>query len=203
MQTVVTMLETLAVFSDDRVKRYLLRKTWDKDKPKLAVIMLAPSEASGIELDSTTLLVLNNASRLGYGRVDILNLFATLNDFSLKQAEDADQENITYIVNSAKEVDDIVYCAGVGKAKNKTFIRRQAEVILALRPFEDKLKCLTNTSGNARLQHPLSPAVRVWKLSPLTVSELVPSVPKEEAQKEETASSTTAKDAKKRSKVKG
>ena len=119
MKTIVTNMETTAVFTDDGTKRYLLRKTWEIEKPKLAVIMLAPSEASGIELDSTTLLVLNNSSRLGYGSVDILNLFATLNDFSLKQAEDEDVENLDYVIKSAKDVDDIIYCAGVGKAKIK------------------------------------------------------------------------------------
>ena len=65
MKSIVTTLTTEAVFSDDGVKRYLLRKTWDESKPKLAIIMLAPSEASGIELDTTTQLVLNNAARLG------------------------------------------------------------------------------------------------------------------------------------------
>lgn len=86
MEKIVATLTTEAVFSDDGLKRYLLRKTWDDTKPKLAIVMLAPSEASGIELDTTTQLVLNNSARLGYGSVSIVNLFATLNDFSLKQA---------------------------------------------------------------------------------------------------------------------
>ena len=49
MKSITTTLTTEAVFSDDGLNRYLLRKTWDADKPKIAVIMLAPSEASGIE----------------------------------------------------------------------------------------------------------------------------------------------------------
>lgn len=173
MPTITTTLTTMATFSDSNLKRYLLRKTWDENKPKLAIIMLAPSEASGIELDSTTLLVLNNASRLGYGGVDILNLFATLNDFGLKEAEDEDPDNLNAIVQSVQEADSIIYAAGVGKAKSKVFQRRQEQVVTALRPYEDKLHCLTNESGRARLQHPLSPAVRTWHLSPLKVSELI------------------------------
>ena len=173
MQTVQTTLITTATFSDDNKKRYLLRKEWDSKRPKLAVIMLAPSAASGIELDSTTQLVLNNANRLGYGRVDILNLFTTLNDFDLKEAESEDRKNIKVIVKSAEEADEIVYAAGVGKAKNKMFQARQKQVLEALRTFENKLFCLTNESGKARLQHPLSPAVRVWHMSPLKVSELI------------------------------
>lgn len=174
MKETKTTLHTKAVFSDDGSKRYLLQKVWDGEKPRMTVIMLAPSEAAGIELDSSTLLVLNNVSRLGYGSVDILNLFATLNDFSLKEAEEEDAENLRAIVTSAKKADCIVYAAGVGKAKNKAFVRRQQQVMEALAPYEKKLHCLCRENGEARLQHPLSPAVRYWKLSPLSVQELMP-----------------------------
>lgn len=135
--------------------------------------MLAPSEASGVELDSTTHLVLNNCARLGYGSVTIVNLFATLNDFSLRQAEDDDPENLGFIIEAAKNADQIIYAPGTGKVKNKAFQKRQVQVLSALAPYEVKLCCLCDENGMARLQHPLSPAVRVWHLSPLKVSELV------------------------------
>lgn len=109
METIKTTLTTTAAFSDDGSKRYLLTKTWEEDKPSLAIIMLAPSEASGIVLDSTTLLVLNNAARLGYGSVTILNLFATLNDFAFRQADDEDSENLNVIVAAVKEADAAIY----------------------------------------------------------------------------------------------
>lgn len=181
MNTIVTTLTTEAVFSDDRKKRYLLRKVWDAKKPRLTAIMLAPSAASGIELDSSTLLVLNNSARLGYGSVEIVNLFAMLNDFSLKHAESEDEENCKVILDSAKKSDAIVYAAGVGKAKNKAFQLRQKQVLEALRPLEGKLHCLSSENGEARLQHPLSPAVRAWNLSPLKVAELIGEPPKEKS----------------------
>ena len=65
MKTIATTLATVAQFSDDGNKRYLLRKIWNEKLPSLTVIMLAPSEASGIVLDTTTQLCLNKASRLG------------------------------------------------------------------------------------------------------------------------------------------
>ena len=176
METIKTTLTTTAVFSEDGSKRYLLTKTWDSSKTNLAIIMLAPSEASGITLDSTTMLVMNNASRLGYGSVTVLNLFATLNDFGLKQAELEDAENLKVILSAAQTADVIVYAAGVGRAKNKLFQERQRQVLTALQPVEHKLFCLCNEAGNARLQHPLSPAVRTWELSPLKIEELVESV---------------------------
>lgn len=120
MEKIVTTLTTEALFADDSLKRYLLRKTWDDSKPKLAIVMLAPSEASGIELDTTTQLVLNNCSRLGYGSMSIVNLFATLNDSSLKQAEEEDPENMDVIVQQAQDADIIVFAPGVGKPKAKS-----------------------------------------------------------------------------------
>ncbi len=174
MKTIKTLLTTEAVFSNDQKKRYLLKKSWDDKKPHLAIIMLTPSEASGISLDTTTQLVLNNSDRLGFGSVSIINLFCTLNDFSLSQAEEADKENLKIIQEVAETADTIVYAAGVGKAKNKAFQKRQADVLTLLKPFKKKLRCLCNQNGEARLQHPLSPAVRTWYLSPMTIDELIP-----------------------------
>lgn len=171
--TITTTLITEAVFSDDSLKRYLLRKTWNTELPKLAIIMLAPSAASGIALDNTTSLVLNNADRLGYGSVAIVNLFATLNDFSLAHAEDEDPDNLKAILSICETADLIIWAPGTGKIKSKVFQKRQQQVLNALRPFESKLNCLTNADGKARLQHPLSPALKTWVLSPLSVNELI------------------------------
>lgn len=185
MNTITTTLITKAVFSDDGTKRYLLHKVWEAEKPSLAIIMLAPSNAAGIELDTTTQLVLNNASRLGYGSVAVLNLFAVLDDFSLSQKETEDVENIRTIVEMAETADTIIYAAVVGKAKNKAFQLRQKQVLTALIPFESKLNCLCSKDGNSRLQHPLSPAVRTWYLSPFRISEIIPEAesPKPEQKK--------------------
>ena len=173
MKEITTTMTTAAMFSEDGTKRYHLTKAWDETMPRLAIIMLAPSEASGIVLDNTTMLVLNNASALGYGSVTILNLFATLGDFGLKTVEPCDEENIEVILGAAEKADAIVYAAGVGKATNKLFLERQSQVLTALAPFEEKLYCLTNASKGARFQHPLSPAVRIWVLSKMQISELV------------------------------
>lgn len=173
MHTIETTLITQAVFSDDHVKRYLLKKTWDTSLPKLAICMVVPSIAAGIELDSTTSLVLNNASRLGFGSVAIVNLFATLGDFTLSQAEDEDPENLEAIVSAAADADMVIYAPGVGKAKLQVFQERATQVLNALKPYENKLRCLTSKSGKARLQHPLSPSVRTWNIAELSLAELL------------------------------
>ena len=194
MNNIKTILTTEAAFSDDGLKRYLLKKCWDEEKPKITAIMLAPSAAAGIELDSTTQLVLNNVSRLGYGSVSIVNLFANLNDFALKEAEDEDPENMNAIVTAAKEADLVVYAPGVGKAKSKTFQQRQEQVLNALQPYEDKLHCLCSVNGGGRLQHPLSPVVRVWGLSPLKITELLPEPVKVEKTQKKKAPVKAAKE---------
>ncbi len=174
MNTIETTLTTQAVFSDDETKRYLLKKTWNADLPKLTICMLAPSIASGIELDSTTSLVLNNASALGFGSVSIVNLFSTLGDFTLSEAESEDPENLKAIVDACKDADLIVYAPGVGKAKLQAFQERSKQVLEALRPYEKKLKCLASASGKTKLLHPLCPAVRKWNIAVLPIQELLP-----------------------------
>ena len=174
MNITASTMETRAVFSDDGTHRYLLEKVWEPEKPRLGIIMLAPSTATDILFDSTTLQVLNNVSRLGYGSVSILNLFARLDDFALKHAEDTDEENLKMIAEVIGRCDTLVYAPGVGKAGSRAFQMRQEQVLQLLKPFEDKLFCISNEKGNVRLMHPLCPQVRVWKLSPFQVSELLP-----------------------------
>lgn len=180
MKTEVSTLHTEAVYSDDYSRRYVLKKMWDDSKPKLAIILLAAGSAGTVLLDKTTQLVINNSARLGYGSVSIMNLSAVLNDFNLHHTEDP--ENVKVIVEEAKIAEKVVFSPGTGKANNPNFIRLQEQVLLALRPYEDKLNCLCNADGGARLQHPLSPQVQVWNLSPLKVSELV-AIPEETEQK--------------------
>lgn len=173
MKTETTTLTTQATYSDDGEKRYLLKKTWDEKKPKMAIVMLHPSIADGIQLDTTTQLVINNASRLGYGSVAIVNLSAVLNDFNLSRSEEEDPENTNVIVDMAKSAESVIYAPGTGKSKSKTFLHLQKRVLLALKDYESKLYCLCNEDGEGRLQHPLSPQVRTWSLSPLKISELI------------------------------
>ena len=121
-----------------------MRKSWDGKKLSMAVIMLAPSSACGIECDSTTMLVLNNALRLGYGKVSVLNLFAEIDDYKLKRVEEADNGNLKVIVDECAKADVIVYAPGVGKAQNKLFQKRQEQVLNAIDAHKDKLRCLCN-----------------------------------------------------------
>ena len=192
MREITSDLRTEIIVSDDGANRYSLRKVWDENKPSLAIIMMCPSSSGEVAVDTSTMLVLANCYRLGYGSVTILNLFSKINDFGLKETGDEDQENIQAILTAAEKCTCLVMGAGTGKAKNKTFQRRLEQVLTAIRPYEDKLYCLCDENGGSKYLHPLSPRVRDWCLMPLKVAELI-EVPTEE-QTPKTKGKTTKKE---------
>lgn len=178
MKEIISNLRTEILASEDETQRYSLRKVWAEDKPSLAIVMMCPSSSGIVAVDTSTALTIGNCYRLGYGSVTILNLFSTVNDFALQNAEGEDPENLQVIVAAAEKADCLVLGAGTGKAKNKLFQKRLEQVLTALRPYESKLHCLCDENGGSRGLHPLSPRVREWYLSPMKISELLPEPPK-------------------------
>ena len=65
-----------AIFSPDRKYRYNLWRAWDIENPTVIFIMLNPSTADENVLDPTLRRCLGYAMDLGFGRMEILNLFA-------------------------------------------------------------------------------------------------------------------------------
>ena len=62
MQTDKGTMKTETIFSDDRSRRYLLRREWDNKKLKATVIMTNPSTADLHTMDFTTLYSLKSAA---------------------------------------------------------------------------------------------------------------------------------------------
>jgi hypothetical protein len=69
-------VERGADLSDDRVYRYRLWRVWDKTRRGVTWIMLNPSTADARTDDATVIRCRNFARSWGYGRIDVLNLFA-------------------------------------------------------------------------------------------------------------------------------
>lgn len=65
-----------AVLSDDRAYRYRLWRVWDATRPRACYIMLNPSTADENADDATIRVCRGRAIRLGYGGLDVVNLFA-------------------------------------------------------------------------------------------------------------------------------
>ena len=182
MREIISNLRTEILESDCGTKRYILRKEWDPVKPSLGILMLCPSSSGEVAVDTSTSLVLSNCYRLGYGSVTIVNLFSTINDFDLKSADNEDPENLQVILDAVSSTSCFVVGCGTGKSKNAKFHQRLEQVLLALRPYEDKLHCLCDKNGGSKYLHPLSPRVREWHLAPLFMSDLI-DIPAEEPTK--------------------
>ena len=97
----------------------------------------------------------------------------------MQDPNEFDEENLQAILKAAEASDCFVLGAGTGKAKNKVFQQRLEQVLMALRPYEDKLHCLCDKDGGSRGLHPLSPRLRQWCLSKCSVSEFI-DIPMEE-----------------------
>jgi len=69
------MIESSAIFSDDRVYRYVLTRSWDTGKPKCMFIGLNPSTADEIDNDPTVRRCINFARDLDYGTLVMMNIF--------------------------------------------------------------------------------------------------------------------------------
>lgn len=173
MKEIISNLKTEIVMSDDESRRYSLRKMWDGSKPSLAILMICPSSSGEVAVDTSTMLTLGNCYRLGYGSVTILNLFSKVNCFDLKGENETDEENLQAILKAAESAECFIIAVGTGKAKNKVFQRRLEQVLLTLRPYEEKLYCLCDEDGGSRGLHPLSPRLRKWCLSKCSVSEFI------------------------------
>ena len=108
-------LRTEVVYSDDMNHRYIIRKEWDKNKPKATIIMINPSTADEIEMDRTTMNIINNLKRLNYTSVDICNLFSYITP-KLKIGDSLDEllhpENDIYIEKSDLKCDSLIIAWG-------------------------------------------------------------------------------------------
>lgn len=162
-----TILKSDLLYNEDKSKRYMLRLEWEKSKPKMCIIMLAVGKSNGIYFDRTTNLVIENADRLGYGTVDILNLFSSIDrNFN----EKTDKENISAIDTSAKSAEIVIFAAGTHHKTDKRIAERQKEVLAILKRCDKKLYCIADDEGK-KFYHPLCPKVREWNLTKFDVEE--------------------------------
>ena len=72
MITTRSSVRTEVIYSDDMNHRLILKKDWSRDKEKLkcTIIMINPSTADEIEMDRTTMNIINNLKRLNYHTTD-------------------------------------------------------------------------------------------------------------------------------------
>jgi hypothetical protein len=92
-----------AIFSDCDRYRYRLWRVWDASLPRLCFVMLNPSRATHEILDPTVTRCQKRAQSLGYGGLEVVNIFAlrSTDPKALYEVDDpVGKENITQILRS-------------------------------------------------------------------------------------------------------
>ena len=95
--------------------RYLLWREWNSQSKTVSFIMLNPSRADAEINDPTITRCINFARSWGYGRLEVVNLFAyrTSKPFLLKQAaEPIGSDNDRYILEAVRRSDRVILAWG-------------------------------------------------------------------------------------------
>jgi len=71
-----TYVDADATFGDDRTYRYRLSRTWEPSGPTAAFVLCNPSTADAAADDRTVTRCVKYAAGMGFGRVEMANLFA-------------------------------------------------------------------------------------------------------------------------------
>lgn len=161
METIKSTLETEAIFSDDQQHRYLLKKTWDKDKQVITIITMYPHYDGVINIDLTTQLIMNKVSEMdAFGSINFVNLYSNITTpINLKHLENAyDKHTDIQIMKAVKESDEVILAWGA-YAKKPIVEARVNEVLEMLKPHKKKVKRLINPATN-EIMHPLNPKAR-------------------------------------------
>ena len=167
MRNIKCTLETEAIFSDDNQHRYLLKKTWDKDKKIISVITCYPNFEGTKKLDLTTQLIMNKVVEMDeFGSINFVNLYSNITTpINIKHLENShDKHTDIQIMKAVKESDEVILAWGA-YAKKPAVESRVNEVLEMLKPHEKKVKKLINPQTN-EIIHPLNFIARsIWTLN--------------------------------------
>ncbi len=168
MKEETKVIKSKALFSDDGQHRFLLCKEWDKNKKSAMIIMINPNTADTLNYDLTTMLVINNLNKLGFGTVNIVNLYSRIMEkLSLRFNSDEDllESDTDKIIEQYATMSDAIIIAWGCVGKNSQRVRdRQSEL---LKNHANKLYKIGEEGF-----HPLTPAVRnEWELEPYETEE--------------------------------
>lgn len=170
-----SIMRTKAIFDAKKQSRYLLIKEWDESKPRIAVILLLAGTSDGIIQDVTTACITNCVSKLGYGAVEITNLFSRLDtkvETDMDSEEYTDQENDKCILESVERAEVVVLGWGKAEASNLKVKWRAKEVMALLESYTNKLHVIGD--GRGKGYSAMFPKVRNdWKLVKLFQEEVL------------------------------
>ena len=177
MITETSTIKSKAVFSDDKKHRLLLKKEWDKSKPTATIILINPNTADTLNVDTTTLLIINNLNKLGFGSVDIVNMYSRIAlklYFRFNSDDDLlDSENDEIILKSAEKSDRIIIAWGSVGNNSQRVKKRQKSILEMLSDYSEKI-CIITDGETSKGYHPLTPKVREsWILKPYSINKFL------------------------------
>ena len=109
------MHKSSAIFSKDRVYRYVLIREWDSRKPSLMFIGLNPSTADEEKDDPTIRRIMGFAKKGGYEKIYVTNIFAfgaTYPKDLFSNKNPVGFDNDLWIKNISKEVEKVILAYG-------------------------------------------------------------------------------------------
>ena len=119
--------------------------------------------ADEIVQDQTTMYVVNNLEKLGYGYVIIMNLFPSIEG---QDTNESSTENLKCVQEEVTKVDDVIIAVGTGIETNKEALKQLHMIMAILLDKEANILQVACPKGR-RGFHPLYPAVKnEWKLVP-------------------------------------
>ncbi len=158
-----------AIFSEDLKHRYYLERCWDEDKPKVAIILLNPSDATELYFDVTTMKFMNYIlNKELYGGIYFLNLYSYRDkankDVLAKIREGiANTNESDEYIKKGIESSDLIYL-GFGRAiyndihLHKNRLLEIKEILLSSDISKDNI--FITTDGEGLFTHPVTSCKR-------------------------------------------
>lgn len=143
-----------ALFDKTRKYRYSLWRAWNDELPRLTFVMLNPSRADEDFNDPTIKACIDFANKLGFGHMEVVNLFAyrTSDPKKLKLAPSPiGKDNDEHILEAIRKADQTIAAWG----NHGAHLKRSGSVVkLVEKKLQTELLCFgTTKSGEPR--HPL------------------------------------------------
>ena len=146
-------LENDAVISECGKYRYLLRRTWDHNRPRALLVMLNPSTADATLDDATIRSCVRLLNGQGYGSMEVVNVYAYRATDPSELAKQADPFGPCNEATVAAAVArcDVVVCAWGAYPPAREHARRILNEARSRRPA---VYCFGKTKAGAP-KHPL------------------------------------------------
>jgi hypothetical protein len=146
-----------AEFSPCGLYRYLLWRTWDSTRPQLCFVMLNPSTADAEKNDPTVHRCQTRAESMGFGGLQVLNVFAfrATDPKVMKAAADPiGRNNDGYLIRAANSAKAGAAQIVAGWGHHAQHWRRDKNVLLLFKAAGVDLYCL-GTTKDGHPRHPL------------------------------------------------